>query len=145
MSFGLIWPACWADSLDLGPGHAEKAWHEMRKVLGVVRTHTSELDVKLAVAFVPARVQYVPEHLELLRGFGYHVVDSWAKADSRFQVALARWCGARDIPFIDVTAAFRSHPSRAKLSTTYEGRLTADGHRLVAGQLEPWLRRLLSR
>jgi len=135
MASALLWRPRWHDSLDLDGWHWDTKWKRTREVLAALATETSDLRIRFAVLFVPARMQYDREHLEFLRGLGYHMTDSWLTEKSRLQIALGRWCGDRGIPFVDVTSAFRTHASPAELSYRYGGELTAEGHKLIARQL----------
>jgi hypothetical protein len=144
VAMGLLWPNYWPAALDVGPGHAPAAWRQMQRVLDACRAEADAMDIRMAVAFIPGRIQYDRGYQEFLRAFGHHVRERWLTEDSRFQRALARWCGDGGVPFADLTAAFRSHDEPSALSTRYTGRLTPAGHEVVAGGLLPLVRRVLS-
>ena len=144
MAFGLLWPLCWPDRLDLAANWTEKRWRRLRRALDLVAAETSHADIRLAVAFIPAGVQYDPQRHEWLRGLGYRMARSTLTETSRFQIALGRWCGDQGIRFLDLTPAFRSHAAPAGLRFTYGDQLTAEGHKLIVSELRPWLQACLT-
>ena len=132
LSFGLLWNRKWPDALDYNRDYKEQAWRNMRKAMAAIRT---DLRLQLAVVFIPVRLQYSPEYQAFLQRLGMHVRPSWLTDRTRFQVQLGRWCGDHAVPFLDLTDAFRSHPTPDALSHKYGAELTAQGHQLIADRI----------
>jgi hypothetical protein len=145
LSLGILWDERWAEALDLGQGRSEKAWDNFRAVVAAMIRDTRQRRLRFAVVFIPDRIQYEPTHHAFLAGLGYRVIRRWLTEDSRFQRALCEWCGDRDVPFLDLTDAFRTHPRPGSLSRRYGAELTPEGHAVAASELAAWLPRVLRR
>jgi hypothetical protein len=139
----LLWRNRWSDCLDLDGWHWANKWEPLRDILAACVREADRRKVRVAVAFLPARIQYDPAHLAFLRRLGYYVRRRWLAESSRFQIELGRWCGDRTVPFYDLTGPFRERAAQTELQYPYAETLTPAGHRLVARELAPWLRRQL--
>jgi len=144
LSYGLLYPEFWTDSLDLDSERSEAKWKNMIDSLESIVSMVEREGIELAVAFLPVHFQYDPathrpDHLAIRSGT--LVRKEWLTADSEIEIRLKHWAALRDIPFLSLTEAFREAISReSALDYAWDGHWTPAGHRVAARALRRWLR-----
>jgi hypothetical protein len=143
LSYGLLMPSYWTDSLDIDTPTAKACFKSMRAMLDRIVQEATRRGIEVALVYIPDRLQYDPHsHLgnptELT---GVRFRREWLAEDSTIQVELARWSRERSVPFLDLTPVFRARPGdRTTLTYRVDGHWTAAGHRVAADAIGAWLR-----
>jgi hypothetical protein len=93
------------------------------------------------VVFLPSPLQYDasrnhPDHA-IVRA-GTRVRSEWLSEESEVESRLREWAAGEDVPFLDLTAAFRSASGDA-LSYPLDGHWTPRGHRVAGDAIAGWL------
>jgi hypothetical protein len=144
LSYGLLYPEFWTDSLDLDSERSEAKWKNMVDSLESIVSMVEREGIELAFVFLPVHFQYDPathrpDHLAVRSGT--LVRKEWLTADSEIEERLKRWAALRDIPFLSLTEAFREAiSSKSALDYAWDGHWTPAGHHVAASALMEWLR-----
>ncbi len=142
LSYGLLTPSHWTDSLDIDTPVAKARFRSMRAMLDRIVEEARRREIEVALVYLPDRLQYDPQsHLgnpaELT---GVRFRREWLAEDSTIQIELARWSRERGIAFLDLTPTFRAWAGdRTTLTYRVDGHWTPAGHRVAADAIGAWL------
>jgi hypothetical protein len=142
LSYGLLMPSHWTDSLDIDTPAAKARFTSMRAMLDRIVEETARRGIEVAVVYLPDRLQYdahshVGNPTQLA---GVRFRREWLAEDSTSQRELARWSRERGIAFLDLTSVFRAWAGdRTMLTYRIDGHWTPAGHRVAAYAIGAWL------
>jgi hypothetical protein len=142
LSYGLLMPSHWTDSLDIDTPTAKARFRSMRAMLDRIVEEAMRRGVEVAVVYLPDRLQYdADSHVgNPTQIAGVRFRKEWLAEDSTVQRELARWARERGIAFLDLTSAFRAWAGdRTKLTYRIDGHWTPEGHRVAADAIGTWL------
>lgn len=144
LTYGLVYPEFYVDSLDLDNPRSEVKWKNMVGSLDAIVSMTEREGIELAMVYLPVHFQYDPATHRadnLAVRTGTTVRSHWLTGRSEVEARLGRWAAGHDIPFLSLTEAFRSviSPER-KLDYELDGHWTPAGHEVAAGAIARWLR-----
>lgn len=144
LSYGLLNPSYWKDSLDMPGTIPEEHWLSLRNIILQLQKTASKKNARLGVVFLPCVFQYDPESHSpdnpWIRA-GSVINSDWLTNNTPFQNKLADLTRTNNIPFLDLTPAFRTAcTTNHNLSWKLDGHWTPQGHALAAKTLEPWIR-----
>jgi lysophospholipase L1-like esterase len=143
LSYGLLYPNYWADSIDIFSAMAQEKWSNSKQVLTNMIEESRKIRVEPAVVFIPCYFMYDPASHEAsnpwVRG-GTVVKARWLEETTQIQKRLASWAGAMNVPFLDLTPTFREVARhRDDLNWKLDGHWTAAGHEVAAEAMGRWL------
>lgn len=141
---GLLQPDLWVNSLDLGSDEARTRLANMRMILTDALREARTEGIATAVVYAPVRFQYDPASTTGKDPWslaGAEIRPEWLTSDSNLQRELAKLADDLDVPFLDLTARFRTlSPEEAHATTfRYDFHWSDLGHRLVAEWIGQWL------
>lgn len=142
LSYGLLRPNYWTDSLDVDTPTAKARFRSMRALLDRIVEEAARRGIEVALVYIPDRLQYDPHsHLgNPTERTGVRFRREWLADDATIQVELARWSRARGVASLDLTPVFRASPGdRTTLTYRVDGHWTPAGHRVAADAIGAWL------
>lgn len=146
LSYGLVYPEYWSDSLDVKTPMAERKWAVMRKILVDIIEKSRLEYIQPAVVFIPSRLQYDQSFYETLEEqplfiSGIKIKKRWLTSVSELQYRLRSLTDALNVPFLDLTPALRiESASGSDLTFKLDGHWTAEGHTFASNEIEKWIR-----
>jgi hypothetical protein len=142
LSYGLLMPSHWTDSLDIDTPAAKARFRSMRAMLDRIVEEATRRGVEVAVMYLPDRLQYdADSHVgNPTEATGVRFRKEWLTEDSSVQRELARWSRERGVAFLDLTPVFRAWAGdRTTLTYRIDGHWTPEGHRIAAEAIGAWL------
>ena len=142
LSYGLLMPSHWTDSLDIDTPAAKALFRSMRAMLDRIVEEARRRGIEVAVMYLPDRLQYdANSHVgNPTQIAGVRFRKEWLAEDSTVQRELAVWSRERGIAFLDLTPVFRVWAGdRTTLNYRIDGHWTPQGHRVAADAIGAWL------
>lgn len=142
LSNGLLYPKYWSDSIDIASARAEKKWRTMVRILNSLLDRAEQRQIETAVVLIPAPFQYDPRSHAKTHPWivaGAEIDPRWLSMETEIQRRMMRWATSRDVPFLDLTSAFRRAASLRILNYEYDGHWNRNGHQVAADTIAAWL------
>lgn len=143
LSQGLLDPDYWNEVLDLASADARARWEATRSVLSHIVQHSRSRGLEVAVVFLPSRLQYDSRshgHWNPRVALGIHVRPDWLTGPAPIQMQLALWATKVDVPFLDLTSAFRTAAAvQEDLNFPIDGHWAPAGHRVAGDAIADWI------
>jgi lysophospholipase L1-like esterase len=142
LSYGLLMPSHWTDSLDIDTPAAKARFRSMRAMLDRIVEEAARRGIDVAVVYLPDRLQYdADSHVgNPTQIAGVRFRKEWLAEDSTVQRELALWSRERGIAFLDLTSVFRAWAGDpTTLTYRIDGHWTPKGHRVAADAIGAWL------
>lgn len=143
LSYGLLYPNYWVDSIDIFTATAREKWHNVTYVLSDMINHTRKIGVETAFVFIPCYFLYDPATHDPSNPWvrsGTVVKARWLEETTQVQKRLETWAGKANVPFLDLTPAFREAARHTQdLNWPLDGHWTASGHEVAADAIGAWL------
>ena len=143
LSYGLLYPAYWTDSIDVNSTTARVKWTNMAQVLSEMADGAKEKNVEMAVVFIPAPFLYDPRTHEASNPWvrsGTVIKKGWLDEETRIQKRLRSWSESAKVPFLDLTPVFREAVLENRdLNWKLDGHWTSAGHEVAAEAIAEWL------
>lgn len=143
LSYGLLYPNYWADSIDIFSAMAKEKWGNSRHVLTNIIEESRKIGVEPAVVFIPCYFMYDPASHDPSNPWvrsGTIIRARWLEETTQIQKRLAAWAEGMNVPFLDLTPALREAArSRSDLNWALDGHWTAAGHEVAADAIGRWI------
>jgi len=142
LSYGLLKPKYWVESIDIEGKRAERKWSAMVTILEKMLSITQERGIWVGMVYIPARFQYDPakENPEIWRLGGTEIRNEWLSGESEIQRRLESWARTADIPFLDLTPTLKEAiKADDKLNFRIDSHWSPRGHRVAALSIAEWL------
>jgi lysophospholipase L1-like esterase len=142
---GLVDPGYWTDAIDLSPEHGQPKFQAMLELLEEMVSVARKRNIKAGLIFLPCKfmcdpASFDPARREPWRESGVNLRPEWLNQDTAIQRELRTWAEKNQLPFLDLTPAFRAAASGDdRLYYEIDDHFTAAGHRLAAAAMVPWL------
>lgn len=88
LSYGLLYPEYWSDSIDISNTRAKKKWENMTNILAEILERSKQSGVETAVLLIPTRFQYDPKsHSETNPWIiaGSEIREEWLSEETEIQ------------------------------------------------------------
>lgn len=145
LSYGLLYPEYWVDSIDISNARAERKWNSMAIVLTEIIERARRNEVETSVVLIPSYFQYdARSHVESSPWIvsGTVIRDEWLSGETEIQRRMRLWASSESVSYLDLTPVFReavkSHPH---LNWVLDGHWTGSGHQVAADAIASWLDR----
>ena len=92
LSYGLLYPEYWTDSLDVTGPRAEQKYANMAAMLAELRRAAADNEVKVGLVYVPSTLQYLRRSDDLVGPWeigGSIIRSDWLHGTAELQVRLA--------------------------------------------------------
>lgn len=142
LSYGLLKPKYWVESIDIEGTRAERKWSAMVTILEKMLSTAQERGIWIGIVYIPARFQYDPakENPEIWRLAGTEIRNEWLSGESEIQRRLESWTTTADIPFLDLTPALKEAiKADDKLNFRIDDHWSPRGHQVAALSIAEWL------
>ncbi len=143
MSYGLLYPEYWTESLDIATPRAHAKWAQAKGALSSIVQYGRDMNADVAIIFIPTRLQveevsHTTSNPWILGGVS--VREAWLNEATALQQRLSSLADSLSVPFLDLAAAMRAHA--ATNDTLYyplDGHWTKTGHAAAADTIDAWL------
>ena len=146
LSFGLLRPYFWQESLELGGPEGKAKWLAVKDLLDETFRLAQKHSIKTALIYIPIRLQYDahymrdPEGINWYKQSGVNLHERWLTDTTTIQTTLAHWSKAQDIPFLDLTPSFRANIQEPhQFNFPIDGHWNKQGHELAARSIQKWI------
>jgi lysophospholipase L1-like esterase len=143
LSYGLLYPNYWVDSIDIFSTTATEKWRSVMYVLSEMIDQSRKINVEVAVVFIPCVFLYDPTSHEQSDPWvrsGTIVKARWLEETTQVQRRFEAWSKSAKVPFLDLTPTFREAIRyESNLNWKLDGHWTAAGHQVAAEAIEAWL------
>ncbi len=142
LSYGLLRPYHWTESLDIDNADAEAKYQVMLSLVQEIIRRSQERGLWVGVVLLPAPVQVSPDFGIAWKESGVEVRPEWVSGETELERRLSVWSQQQGVPFLNLAPTFRQAVSETPgLVTHYpiDGHFTAEGHRLAAETIAAWL------
>ncbi len=143
LSYGLLYPEYWSDSIDISSPVAENRWSAMASVLSEILDHAMENELETAVVLIPSPFQYDPEQHSTTNPWiisGSEIREEWLSEEAEIQKRMGLWAVSEGVPFLDLTPVFREAvKSAGKLNYELDGHWNHRGHQVASKAIASWL------
>lgn len=139
----LLDPRLYVNSFELASTEAQAKWEAQEKLIVSAKRIADEHGAKLALLYVPNRVQYSEKaqtEWNLFVRLGGVVKKDWMFGQSEWQKKLDEVSRQQRIPYLDLTSTLRTSPDRDSLTFHYDGHLNQAGNAVVGKAVSQWLR-----
>ena len=143
LSYGLLYPQYWSDSIDISRDVAKKKWKNLTRSPSEILSKARQSRIETAVVLIPGRFMYDPKsHSEknLWLITGSEVRSEWLSRDNEIQKKMLLWTRSEGVPFLDLTSVFRmSIQSNNNFNWELDGHWNDLGHELASKAIASWL------
>lgn len=143
LSYGLLYPEYWSDSIDILGGRAEKKWRNMTIILTELLKLANESKVSPAVILIPTAFHYDPNSHSKTNPWiiaGSKIKKEWLSQETNIQKRMKLWAFSENVPFLDLTPVFRKAIKSNKSSNwKLDGHWNHHGHEAAANAISSWL------
>jgi hypothetical protein len=143
LSYGLLYPEYWSDSIDILSTRAKKKWKNMTNILTEILERSKQSGVETAVLLIPAPFQYDPKsHSETNPHIiaGSEIREEWLSEYTEIQKRMRLWALSEGVSFLDLTPVFREAiKSNKNLNWELDGHWNHLGHQVAANAIAAWL------
>ncbi|NIM19883.1 MAG: hypothetical protein GTO51_06520 [Candidatus Latescibacteria bacterium] len=145
LSFGLLNPHVWMEALDIDTERSERKFRSLIYVMEEITKKAAKEGIEVAVVYIPFVLQYDATYYEpdnpLIQS-GTEVRSGWLTERVEFQKRLNEWADSHELPFLDLTPAFREAiVANDLLNYRLDGHWTPSGHRVAAQAIYKWIER----
>ncbi len=143
LSRSLLKPHYWQETLEIHTQQAANKWMSlaftMKKMVWLARYKK----MPVAIVYIPGIFQYNPETFTTAYppvSAGLAVKRTWLTETSELQQRIARWCGNKQVPFLDLTGTYRdAYNAQGNFNYLLEGYWRPAGHHIAAKAIKHWL------
>ena len=144
LSFGLLNPQFWSESIDIDTSEAQEKWQLMRNTLIDIATFARENEKELAVVYIPSVFQYDIESFNDSRpwpALGSVLRKEWLDGQSEIQARLSELMQRQNTHFLDLTPALRKQvvQNEGSLNFHLDEHFNSAGHTFTAKTIDNWL------
>jgi lysophospholipase L1-like esterase len=143
LSYPLLYPKYWPDSIDISSDLAENKWRNMTLILSKIFAKAKQSGVEAAMVFIPSPFMYNPgQHDEKNPWIitGAEIDKRWLTEDTEIQIRLRQWTKENDVPYLDLTPILRKViQSNQNLNYELDGHWNNIGHQVAAEAIASWL------
>ena len=143
LSYGLLRPRYWSDSIDIDSEIANKKWQNMTLLLSKILAKAKDKEIETGIVLIPSPFMYDPETHSTMNPWvitGTKLNESWLSEDTEIQKRLRLWAKDIEVPFLDLTPEFRMAIKTDKnLNWELDGHWNNNGHQVAAKAIESWL------
>jgi lysophospholipase L1-like esterase len=143
LSYGLLNPAYWLDSIDVASPRAEAKWRGAAQLLAFLFTRIRSSGRSVGLVFIPSRLQYDPASQRASNPrvrLGMLMRSAWLTDTSELAIRLGRLAERENVPFLDLTPALRKAVGDGTtLNWPLDGHFNPDGHRVAAEAIAAWI------
>ena len=143
LSFGLLYPQIWTDTLNINTESAEKKYRSMIAVLQAIIDKAKNHGIETAIVYIPWKTQYDPSSHDpddIWIKTGTFVNEDWLRGKSELQKRLEKWTFKNQLPFLDLTPVFRKKIIKnTHLNYALDGHWTPDGHKIAGTAISNWI------
>jgi len=142
LSYGLLKPKYWVESIDIEGTQAERKWSAMVTILEKMLSIARERGIWVGMVYIPARFQYDPakENPNIWRVGGTEIRDQWLSGESEIQRRLASWTATAGVPLLDLTPALKEAiKTDDRINFRIDSHWSPKGHRAAALAIAQWL------
>lgn len=143
LSFGLLYPEYWTDSIDISNTRSKNKWNNMTNILAEILERAKQSGVETAVILIPSTFQYDPKsHSETNPWIitGSEVMEEWLSEETEIQKRMRLWALSEGVSFLDLTPVFREAiKSNKNLNWELDGHWNHLGHQVAANAIASWL------
>ena len=143
LSYGLLYPEYWSDSIDLSNTRAKKKWKNMTRILTIILDQSKQRGVETAVVLIPSPFQYDPKINNETNPWvvaGSEIRKEWLSEGTEIQRKMRLWSLSEGVSFLDLTPVFREAiKSNRNLNWELDGHWNHLGHQVAANAIASWL------
>lgn len=144
LSFGLLNPQFWSESIDIDTQEAEEKWQLMQSTLVDIAKFARKNQKEFAVVYIPSVFQYDIQSFSDERPWptlGSVLRKEWLIGTTEIQTRLSKLMDQENISFLDLTPSLRTElaESRQTLNFRYDEHFNKAGHKTTARLLKNWL------
>jgi hypothetical protein len=144
LSFGLLHPNFWSESIDVDTPGAQQKWQSMKETLADIEEFTTDTNTDLAVVYIPSVFQYDANSFNIERpwpALGSALDRNWLSGNTEIQKLLNEFATEKNIRYLDLTPQLRSFAADGKESLNYrlDEHFTPEGHRVAAELIGSWI------
>jgi lysophospholipase L1-like esterase len=143
LSYGLLYPDYWSDSIDISSDRAKRKWETMAETLSEILVRAKQNGIETAVVLLPTQFHYDrSSHSEKNRWTiaGSVIKEEWLSEDTEIQKKMRLWASLEAVPFLDLTPIFRKAIEQDKnLYYPLDGHWNYLGHKVAANAIASWL------
>lgn len=144
LAAGLLRPDLFVISLDIDTASAAQRWRNMNKVLDHIIKRCRQMNMDLAVVFIPAPFQHDPDFhrtRNIWKRVGVNIRKDWLARTTELQKRMGKWAGANHVRYLDLTPEFRRAEKLYQGNINYplDHHWTPLGHRVAAKAIAGWL------
>ncbi len=142
LSYGLLYPEYWTDSLDISRPIAQQKYENMTTILSDLTQRARDHGVKVGLIYCPCRYQY--EHsshddTDPMKIGGTCIRYDWLHGKAELQGRIEAWAATNAVPFLDLTPVFRAAAEHGqKTNWKIDGHWNPVGHELAAKAIADW-------
>ena len=141
---GLNDPTYYTDTFNLDTAESRAKWRNAEAMLSFLVEESRRRQIRIGVVYVPDSLHYDPRFFEddcPMSASGVELDRAWLRSETNLQVELRRWANGSDVPYLDLTEAYRAAMVDAEGPLNYlkDTHWTPGGHVVAADAIGSWL------